>query len=227
MHGLQCQHCPPRGPAAGSPWRPVLTPHHHQPQQQVLAPPPALHSVPLGPAHTHPLAGCGAPGVARGWRPAWSFQRGSRGAETWLLAGPPRPRVGKRLVAQGTWRKFSGGGQSEGCTAPCQFQGEEGGGKVNMNGRQRREGIHRRPRPPGEGDGNLQLQSQPNFCLPGTPRGIGIRTTHPGPPKSASGKGELPSEEKDHPQEYCPWSFVFSALQELSPPPVKRAFGAH
>ena len=31
-----------------------------------------------------------------------------------------------------------------------------------------------------------------NFCLPGTPGGIGIRTTHPGPPKSASGQGDLP-----------------------------------
>lgn len=92
-----------------------------------------------------------------------------------------------------------------------------------MNGRQEREGIHQRPRPPGEGDGNLQLQSPPNFCLPGTPRGIGVRTTHPGPPKSASGQGELPSEERDHPQQYSQWSFVFSALQELLPPPVKRA----
>lgn len=38
---------------------------------------------------------------------------------------------------------------------------------------------------------------------------------HTWPPKSASGQGELPSEERDHPQQYSQWSFVFSALQEL------------
>ena len=81
-----------------------------------------------------------------------------------------------------------------------------------MKGRQRREFTRD---PDLQGRGMEICNYKANFCLPGTPGGIGIRTTHPGPPKSASGRSELPSEAKDHPQQYCQWSFVFSALQEL------------